>query len=502
MQAPRRGTREVPCGGFPYALATCVVALVALAVWLSSPAEGQTGSDLDPARCSDGSFGFDLRTNPGLASDCRALVAIKNYWLAHPANADLPADHFLRTWGIGLSWNGVFIGLTDEGARVTTLALQFQDIGGDIPVEITRLTALRELFLNHNRLTGPIPPELGNLTGLYQMHLNSNSLSGPIPAELGNLADMERMALFDNRLTGPIPPELGRLAKLTYLDFDRNRLSGPIPAELGNLTGLVTLWMRGNMLSGSLPPELGSLSSLERLYLRDNRFSGPVPEELLDLAPSRGGKLAVFDICRSGVEGPLPQVMQRIAQGSYRGPFCDDDGHIHESSIESLAAWDAAAAGCDVLNGYCPDRPATRAQAAVFLHEGVRRLYGPPSGAAALGDVPAGAWYERPAQWAVAAGVMSAPEGRFDPEGPVTRAELAQMLTAAFSHLSEVEAADGAFADMSRQPDGAVRAAEFLYAAGVTRGCSVDPLLFCPTAPATRGQMAAFLVRSMNSVAV
>ena len=138
----------------------------------------------------------------------------------------------------------------------------------------------------------------------------------------------------------------------------------------------------------------------------------------------------------------------------------------------------------------------------MFLHEGVRRLYGPPSGAAALGDVPAGAWYERPAQWAVSAGVMSAPEGRFDPEGPVTRAELAQMLTAAFSHLSEVEAADGAFADMTRPPGRRGAGGGVPLRGGCDQGCSVDPLSFCPTAPATRGQMAAFLVRSMNSVAV
>ena len=488
-----------------------LAALVASAVLAAPPAAGQTGeeaapidspapaaADLDPARCSDGSYGFDAEAYPGLASDCRALTAMRNHWLSDPANAGLPAGHTLRTWGVGFTWNGIRIGLTDSGPRVVTLNLSFQDIGGTIPVEVAQLTALTEIFFNHNLLTGPIPAELGTLTGLYQMHLNSNSLSGPIPPELGNLAGMERMAFFDNQLSGPIPAELGRLVKLTYLDFDRNRLSGPIPPELGNLVDLEMLWMRNNMLSGRVPAELAALPKLERLYLSGNRLSGRLPPELGSLAPANGGSLRILDLCRSGVTGSMPFELAEIWRGFYSEPFCDDDRSPHRAEIAYLSSWGVE--GCEVAEGFCPEQQIDRAQAAAFLAEGVSRLRGAPAAGAALADVPAGAWYAEAARWAVSAGVMEAPDGRFDPGGAVSRLELARMLAAAFPHLAagETDAAERVFTDTAGRPDDAVRAAESLYAAGVTAGCSVDPARFCPDRPVSRAVLAALLVRTMN----
>ncbi|MCE2527503.1 MAG: S-layer homology domain-containing protein [Actinomycetia bacterium] len=37
-----------------------------------------------------------------------------------------------------------------------------------------------------------------------------------------------------------------------------------------------------------------------------------------------------------------------------------------------------------------------------------------------------------------------------------------------------------------------------LYAAGITAGCSREPVRFCPDQPVTRAQMAAFLTRALN----
>ena len=36
---------------------------------------------------------------------------------------------------------------------------------------------------------------------------------------------------------------------------------------------------------------------------------------------------------------------------------------------------------------------------------------------------------------------------------------------------------------------------EELYTEGITGGCSVSPLLYCPSSAVTRGQMAVFLVK-------
>ncbi|MEX0879480.1 MAG: hypothetical protein WD451_07080 [Thermoanaerobaculia bacterium] len=39
---------------------------------------------------------------------------------------------------------------------------------------------------------------------------------------------------------------------------------------------------------------------------------------------------------------------------------------------------------------------------------------------------------------------------------------------------------------------------ERLYQEGVTAGCSQNPLLYCPDASVNRGQMATFLVKTLN----
>ena len=454
----------------------------------------------DPVGCSDGTFVFHPAADPGLAEDCRTLLKMRDFWLNHPGNADLPADHPLRTWGSGLSWDGVLLAETEEGARVDTLAFPWWNLAGGVPPEIAELDGLRRLFLNHNRLTGPIPAWLGDLTGLTQLHLNSNQLSGPVPTELARLSGLTRLALFDNRLTGPVPAAFGELAELTYLDFDRNRMSGPLPEELGNLANLTSLWLRGNRFTGPLPAEMGNLAKLRRLHIADNDFTGPLPEALAGLAPSGGGSLAVLDACRSGAAGSLPPALRRIFQNSFNGGFCDDEGDAHENAINGLAGW-GIRQGCGTPAGFCPNRPADRAATAAYLHQAVRRLLGPPAraGAPPPADIPAGAPYRRAAAWAVAAGVMDAPGGLFRPAGTVTRGELAVMLTRAFTHLRPAERAAGVFADLPGGGDLTARAAEALLAAGVTQGCASDPLRFCPGRPATRGQLASFLIWAIDA---
>ena len=108
------------------------------------------------------------------------------------------------------------------------------------------------------------------------------------------------------------------------------------------------------------------------------------------------------------------------------------------------------------------------------------------------------AWYRTNAQWAVNNGVMRAPGGRFNPRGAVTRADMAEMLVAAFDHISAPARAQGLFSDTAGFSDAAVRAMEGIRAAGVTAGCATNPLRYCPSETVTRGQMASFLTRAIQ----
>ena len=136
---------------------------------------------------------------------------------------------------------------------------------------------------------------------------------------------------------------------------------------------------------------------------------------------------------------------------------------------------------------------------AAFLYRAVTHISEGPSFDAEVtfDDVAVGAWYRLYAQWAVDAGVMQSPDGMFDPDGVVTRVDMAEMMTAAFG-LTLPASPRGVFADMEGQPDQAVRAAEALRTAGVTAGCSASPLRFCPGRPITRAQMASFFYRALS----
>ncbi len=177
-------------------------------------------------------------------------------------------------------WYGV---TTDDRGRVIELDLSENQLHGEMPAVLGRLTDLELLSLWGNQLQGEIPPTIGSLANVRTLSLWANQLRGTIPAELGNMASLEWVALGINQLTGPVPPELGNLANLTHIDFTLNQLSGEVPPELGNLTNLVWLGFWSNRLSGEIPPELGNLTNLERLDFDFNRLSGEIPPELGDL---------------------------------------------------------------------------------------------------------------------------------------------------------------------------------------------------------------------------
>ena len=385
------------------------------------------------------------------------------------------------------------------------LYLKDNQLMDEIPAELANLPNLWELDLSGNQLTGPIPTELVKTTNIklaapLTLNLSDNQLTGTIPTELGNLIILD---LSGNQLTGPIPAELGKKPNptLSWLDLSDNQLTGPIPAELGNLT-LSRLYLSGNQLTGPIPAELGNLRELD---LSGNQLTGPIPASL---RVSRS-----FKFCPNRLTGALPPQLRSVSVDfagnpndiasycrlatvttSFKGRFSDDEGSVHEDSIEQIAQW-GITTGCSE-NRFCPSRIVTRAQMAAFLYRAVGASG--PGGEVRLSDVAGDAWYRTNALWAVNNGVIRAPNGRFNPAVPVTRADMAEMLVAAFDHLTALAQARGVFADTGGWPDAAVRAMEGIRAAGVTTGCATNPLRYCPAQIVTRAQMASFLVRAVG----
>ena len=234
----------------------------------------------------------DAVSNPGLVSDCEALLAARRT-LAGTAKLNWSSLTPMA------EWEGVTIGGTPQ--RVTELNLYGSQLTGAIPVELGNLTNLRALLLSQNQLSGPIPVSLAGLSNLEALDARGNQLTGAIPAELGSLAKLRSLSLGGNTLTGAIPAELGSLSNLLSLSLGGNTLTGTIPAELGKLAELRTLSLEGNSLTGAMPAELDSLSNLKELYLSKNQLSGQLPAWLGRLA-----NLYVLSLAENQLTGPIP----------------------------------------------------------------------------------------------------------------------------------------------------------------------------------------------------
>ncbi|MEA2023394.1 MAG: CapA family protein [Actinomycetota bacterium] len=177
------------------------------------------------------------------------------------------------------------------------------------------------------------------------------------------------------------------------------------------------------------------------------------------------------------------------------GTFTDDNGNVHEGSIEAIAV-EGITRGCNPLTGtrYCPNESLTRGQMAAFIR---RALNLSPSPADYFTDDEASV-FESDINAIAAAGITRGcnppANDRYCPDRNVTREQMAALLRRAFDYpassidyftddaVSIFEADINAIADV-----------------GVTLGC--DPPAndrYCPSGLVRRDQMASFLSRALG----
>lgn len=160
-------------------------------------------------------------------------------------------------------------------------------------------------------------------------------------------------------------------------------------------------------------------------------------------------------------------------------------------------------AGCSVSPAaYCPEDPVLRAQMAVFIQRALGNFSPNPSPSGMFTDVPANdpfrPFIEELYNDGITAGCQVNPL-MYCPNAPVTRAQMAVFLLRAVygRDYQPSPSPSGMFSDLD-PADPFTPFIEQLYNEGITGGCSVNPLQYCPNDPVTRGQMAAFLVRTFN----
>lgn len=317
-------------------VSTLVLALVATASLgiASSPAVGQTSSDLDPAKCdstaADGFMPAAANWGPTARAQCKSLVAFRN---ALVSQSSLLPGHKLLQWGTGaqlkfndwedLSFTTGDASLAPDGRRLTYIHMTDSANGtlsGPIPNLVdthpdrgrddhTLFEDVVLVNMERGSLTGSLPLWIYALRGLKILKLANNNLSGSIDGNAFLTQSFEQIELGGNNFSGGVPAfKVASNPNLTFLQLTGNNFSGPIPARYAAFEGrdMRALALAGNRISGNLPPWIGSLrfSAGDRqsqlpdlkwiLQLSGNRFCIPETLQLGTITQTDGTAASVL----------------------------------------------------------------------------------------------------------------------------------------------------------------------------------------------------------------
>ncbi|KAL8231279.1 hypothetical protein R6Q57_001057 [Mikania cordata] len=195
--------------------------------------------------------------------------------------------------------------------RVVRVVLQGCGLSGIFADDtLARLDQLRVLSLRNNSLAGAIP-DLSTLTNLKSIFLDHNTFSGTFPVSVVSLHRLQSLDLARNNLSGPLPFRLSDLGRLSNLRLEWNRFTGALPPL--NQTTLQVFNVSSNNLTGPIP-ETPALSRFDpSSYLLNPGLCGKILNKICNSKPP------FFDT-PSGVSAPAPVTQNTGSQGLIVSP--------------------------------------------------------------------------------------------------------------------------------------------------------------------------------------
>jgi Leucine-rich repeat (LRR) protein len=200
-----------------------------------------------------------------------------------------------------------------------TLSMYFSSYSGLIPVGITNMASLQNLYIGSNSFSN-LPSVIGLMTNLRELVIDGNRFSlnpstvTTIPESFSNLRLLSRFQAFGGCpsnvpplqinqcfLAGTIPSQMSAMTALTELLLNNNNMVGTIPSSLGALTNMVSLALHANSFYGGIPSAISGASKMERLTLNNNLLIGPIPSAIGTMR-----KLYTLNMCCNKLNESIP----------------------------------------------------------------------------------------------------------------------------------------------------------------------------------------------------
>ncbi|HTO77550.1 MAG TPA: S-layer homology domain-containing protein [Thermoanaerobaculia bacterium] len=294
-------------------------------------------------------------------------------------------------------------------------------------------------------------------------------------------------ASFNTLLPAPISAGQPVTATATNSGGSTSELSPEIvfstTPDSGVSTGGQGLQIKGMLFSGTPAVTIGGVAATNVNVSSATQLTANAPA-----LPAA----AAYDLVVSVSGGPTG----RLKNGYVSLPT-DAVSSLYSASIAKLIAG-GITQGCGA-GIYCPDNTITRAEMSIFL---IRAKYGlcftpPPATGTMFTDVAANAFGARQIELLASLGVSTGcGGGKFCPNDTVTRDQMAVFLLRTLLGSGFVPpAATGKFTDVPVSNPFA-KWIEELSRRNITGGCGFN--LYCPANSNTRGEMAAFIVRTFG----
>ena len=198
--------------------------------------------------------------------------------------------------------------------EINQIIIEYNNLNGTLPMELSQFTALEDLALRGNLLHGTLPSEYGSLVRLEQLDVARNGLiSGTIPDTLGGLTELRELALHTNSFVGTIPSKIPLLPKLESFWLHNNLLTGTIP-DFPSDSPILSLQLNDNMLHGTLPESVYSLAAVTRLAVHNNPLMGTISNSIALLS-----NLKSMELNGCSFNGTIPSNIATLSSLNYLG---------------------------------------------------------------------------------------------------------------------------------------------------------------------------------------